>query len=270
MIASIMRFFYTNETVEIDENLIRHMILNSVKYINREFRKEYGRLVISCDSKNYWRKEVFPYYKINRKKKREDSEINWQDVYEYMEKIKKEIKETFPYIVIEVERAESDDVIGNLAKTFWREEPILIVSRDHDFGQLQRYKNVKQYNTFDRKYIEISDPEKFLFEHIIKGDSGDSIPNVFSPANSIALGNRQKPAYQKKIDLWWEEKKVPDEFNERFELNRRIIDLTMTPKNIQDKIMNEFYTQISKPKKKLMTYFVEHGLVELMSEMNDF
>ena len=270
IIANLMKYFFMNETEEINEDLVRHMVLSSIKYVNREFKKNYGRLVISCDAKNYWRKDVFPYYKINRKKKREESKINWSEVYEYIDKIKKEIKENFPYIMIEVDHAESDDVIGMLVKTFWRDEKILIVSRDHDFSQLQHYKNVSQYSSVDKKFIEVGDPDKFLFEHIIKGDSGDSIPNIFSPGNSIALGIRQKPAYQKKIDLWWEDKQVPKEYQERFELNRRLIDLSQTPKPIQDKILSEFNSQLSKPRKSLINYFMENNLSSLMSEMQDF
>ena len=265
-----MQFFYMNDTVELNEDLIRHMILKSIRVAKRN-EKDYGKLVISCDSANYWRKDVFPYYKIGRKKSREKSTINWNELYKYMRKIKEEIAENFSYIIIEVDGAESDDIIYTLVKNV--QEKTLIISKDKDFLQLQRFSHVDQYNSVDKKKMVMDTPEdanKYLFEHIIRGDTGDSIPNIFSPSNSFVMNLRQKPAHKKKIELWWQEKKIPDEYKERFEENRNLIDLSRSPKEIQKKIMESYENQLNKKNKNLMNYFMEHNLSDLLSDIQDF
>jgi 5'-3' exonuclease len=269
MIAAIMKYLFMNDTTIIDEDLVRHMILNSIRSINTQFKKDYGNLVISCDGRDYWRKELFPYYKIKRKKTMDESTIDWGELHTFMNKIKKEIEENFKYIVIQVDKAESDDIIGTLVRNFYNKENILICSRDHDFQQLQKYASVKQYNSIDRKFMLTEDIDKFLFEHICKGDSGDSIPNIFSPLNSIALNIRQKPAYQKKIDAW-SETGVPEEYKERFELNKKLIDLSYTPEDLQTKIMEEYNKQQLKPKKNILNYFIKYGLREMASCLQEF
>jgi hypothetical protein len=268
LIANIMQYLFMNETVELNEDLIRHMVLNSIKSVKQKF-SEYGQLIISCDSRDYWRKDLFPYYKIKRKKDRDKSSVNWSDLYIYMDKIKKEISDNFKYPVIEVDKAESDDIIGFLVNKSYK-EPILIISRDKDFISLQKYPNVKQYSTVDKKYYETNDPNKYLFENIIKGCTSDSIPNIFSSLDSIALGKRQKPVFQNKIDLWWKEKNIPEEYQERFNFNRKLIDLSMTPKDIQENILESYQNQINKKKKNLINYFIQHNLKEQLSNIQDF
>jgi len=70
MISNLMVSLGGHKIV-MDENMLRHMILNTIRSNLVKFRSEYGDdLVIACDDKNYWRKSFFPYYKANRKKNR--------------------------------------------------------------------------------------------------------------------------------------------------------------------------------------------------------
>ena len=174
------------------------MILNSVRMYNVKFGEEYGELVIACDDKNYWRKDIFPYYKAHRKADREASTLDWNHIFSILNKIRDELKETFPYKVIQVDRAEADDIIGTLCHRFGKtlkaedDKKILIVSGDKDFGQLQKYVNVDQYSPMLKKWIRISNPESFLREHIMRGDRGDGGINCLSADNVIVTGTRQK------------------------------------------------------------------------------
>jgi len=268
IIANVMKYLFMNQVEVIEEDLVRHMVLNSIRALKTRFEGEFGKLVISCDSRFYWRKDFFPYYKIKRQQQRTESVIDWGQVYTFMDMIKKEVEENFSYPVIQVDNAESDDVIYSIVNNF-PDERILIASRDHDFKQLHNRKNVFQYNPIDEVMVVVADPAKYLFEHIIKGDSGDSIPNVFSPLDSIALNKRQKPAYQKKIDLWYESG-VPEEFKERFAFNKKLVDLSEVPQEIQEKVMECYKNQLNKPKKKLMNYFMEHNLKEMFANIQEF
>jgi len=100
-----------NKDVDLDENLFRHMILNSLRSNRTKFNEKFGELVICCDDKNFWRKQTFPYYKANRKKNRDQSGIDWSTVFNTLNKVRDEIENFFPYKVIRVETAEADDVI---------------------------------------------------------------------------------------------------------------------------------------------------------------
>ena len=125
--------------VKLEEDLIRHMVLNIIRTHLRNFRQEYGEVVLCSDNRKYWRKDFFPFYKAHRKKAREKSDLDWHLIFEMLAKFKVELKENFPYKVIDVEGAEADDIIGTLAPRHVMHEDVLIISSDGDFLQLQQY-----------------------------------------------------------------------------------------------------------------------------------
>jgi 5'-3' exonuclease len=177
---------------EINENLVRHMILKNIRSYEKEFSPKYGEMVLAYDSKHYWRRDYFPYYKQNRKKDREKSGYDWNAIFEVLNRIRDEIKEYFPYKVVEVYGAEADDVISTLTayKAYKNEiletpEKVLILSGDKDFIQLQKYSFVTQFSPIQKKYIKEADPLRYVKEHIIRGDKSDGIPNFLSPDNIL-------------------------------------------------------------------------------------
>ena len=235
---------------ELSEDLIRHMILNSLRYNKQKFGKEFGELVICCDDKNYWRKDIFPYYKAHRKSDREKSPLDWNMIFETLNKVRDELKETFPYKVIRAQRAEADDIIASICHKYGHlgikngsAEPILILSSDKDFAQLQKYANVEQYSPNTKKWIRISNPERYLREHIMRGDRGDGIPNFLSKDSCFVNGERQKPLSIKKIDAW--AALEPSEFCDEkmlrnYSRNEVLVNLDCVPEWIQESIINQF------------------------------
>ena len=118
MISNLMQNIGNHTNIEIDTGLLRHMVLNSIRAYNLKFRNEYGELIIACDGGRSWRKDVFPYYKANRKKSRDESELNWSEIFEALNAIRDELRDNFPYRVIHVNNAEADDVIGALCNEY--------------------------------------------------------------------------------------------------------------------------------------------------------
>ena len=198
LLASVMTLLKQQKDNSLDENLFRHMVLNSLRSYKVKFSNEFGELVIACDNTNYWRKKEFPYYKANRKKNQEASELDWKAIFECLNRIRQELKDNFPYRVIDVESAEADDIIYSLTKQ--NDEMILILSGDKDYIQLHGFTNVSQYDPTRKKWIKHSDPDRYLYEHVLRGDSSDGIPNILSDADTFVSGKRQKPLTQKKID----------------------------------------------------------------------
>lgn len=272
MISNLMAQIGNHKNIKIEEDLVRHMVLNSLRIHKMKFSDEYGEMVIACDDKNYWRKRVYPYYKANRKKDREASELDWNAIFESLNKIREELKEYFPYKVIQVEHAEADDIIATLVKEYHAKEKILILSGDKDFSQLQKYPNVKQYSPITKKLIVCTNPELFLKEHIMRGDSGDGIPNFLSADDVFIMGGRQTPITTKKISSWILQQ--PDQFcNEtmlrNFKRNQQLIDLECVPDEIRTQALEQYTTQ-NKDRSKLFNYFITHRLKNLMENLSDF
>lgn len=262
-----------NQKGKLDEHLIRHMILNIIRGHVRNFKGEYGDVVLCCDNRKYWRKEYFPFYKAGRKKTREKSDLDWHLIFDMLTKFKQELKENFPYKVIDVEGAEADDIIGTLVPRHAPHEKILILSSDGDFLQLQQYgANVKQYNPSQKKYVKSVDPLLELKEKIIRGDKGDGIPNMFSPSDCFVRDLRQKPItkgvlekYLKEdVSLW------NDTDKSNYSRNSTLIDLTYIPPEIKEKIINTYEETVPAKRSKLLNYFIENKLKNLMEVIEEF
>lgn len=267
------------QRAELSEDFARHMILNSIRSYKQKFGKEYGDIVIACDDKNYWRKNIFPYYKAHRKDDRDKSSIDWQKMFTILAKIREEIKENFPYRVLRIPNTEADDIIAALCHKFGTQlnnsttEKILILSADHDMGQLQKYANVSQYDPIRNKWLKQSDPVKYLKEHIIRGDRGDGIPNILSPDSAIVSKERQKPVTTKKLNMWLEME--PEEFCDdtmlrNYRRNEAIVDLSRIPEDILEKINKEYDTYEIPKRRGLLNYFIKNRLRNLMSSIQEF
>ena len=263
-----------NQKGKLDEHLIRHMVLNIIRNHVKNFKAEYGEVVLCCDNRKYWRKEYFPFYKANRKKNRDKSNLDWHMIFDILAKLKVELKENFPYKVIDVEGAEADDIIGTLVPRHAPHEKILILSSDGDFLQLQRWgSNVKQYNPAMKKFLKSEDPLVELKEKIIRGDKGDGIPNIFSPADCFVRDLRQKPITKGLLDklLSEQSEKWEDEIAKTgFSRNQTLIDLNLIPNEIKTKIINTYEETKPASKQKMLTYFMEHKLKNLMDVIEEF
>lgn len=277
IISNILAQMGNHTNAAIEEDLVRHMVLNAIRSHRTKF-SEYGELVIACDDRAYWRRTVFPHYKGNRKKDREKSDIRWGDIFQALNKIKQELKDYFPYRVVQVDHAEADDVIGTLCHKFGQvlnsdtTEQILILSGDKDFIQLQQYANVSQYDPVQKKKITASDPSKFARELVLKGDRGDGVPNVLSADNCIIDNIRQKPLREAKLEELMNTPidSLPPDLRRNFDRNNTLINLECIPDNIRNSILDEYDRQANKPRDKLFNYFVTHKLKLLIENIGDF
>jgi 5'-3' exonuclease, N-terminal resolvase-like domain/T4 RNase H, C terminal len=264
----------TGEIGVIDADLIRHMVLNSLRSYRKKFKNKYGELVICADNRHYWRKEVFPHYKANRKKDRENSTIDWNMVFETMGLLREELTEFFPYRMLNIPRAEADDIIGVLAKYEHRVENILVLSGDKDFAQLQKFKNVDQYAPIQKTFLTPDDPVVTLREHIMAGDVGDGIPNFKSADDTFVSGKRQTPIRKDDLARWAREAN-PENFCDLkmlrgYKRNQELIDLERIPNDVQDAIKAEWDKPFTPNRKNLLNYFVKHKLVNLLDQLSEF
>ena len=277
-LASLMMHLNMTKTKEPDENMVRHMILNSVRMYRTMFNDEYGEVILTYDSKHYWRRDFFPQYKSNRKKGREADNKDWDAIFEVLNKIKAEIKENLPYKFLEVYGAEADDIIATICKYSQTEkdrsknEKIIIISGDKDFIQLQKYMNVKQYSPILKKLVNGSNPETYIKEHILKGDTGDGVPNVLSPDNTFTDGLRQRPLGKKKIEVWLDMdiSEFKDEVKRNYQRNEKLIDLSKIPNELENEILTEFRGAPHGDRSKLLNYFIKSRLKNLTETIGEF
>ena len=255
------------------EDFVRHAILNTIRMYHHKFTEEYGDLVVCCDATNNWRKEAFKYYKAQRKTTRDKSDFDWSELFRLLHMVREEIAENFPYKVVYIDKAEADDIIATLILNKDKEEPVLILSSDKDFIQLQKYKNVNQYSPLKKNFLDTDNPENFLREHILRGDVSDGVPNFLSSDDTFVTDKRQTPLSKKKVSVWSELE--PDVFCQGEQLrnyrrNEMLIDLTKIPEWLQDKIVIEYDRQPEVGRTKLFNYFVKHKLKNLMEHINEF
>ena len=262
-----------NKNQEVNEDLLRHMVLNSLRAYKMKFGEKYGDLVICCDGRHYWRRDIFPFYKAGRKKDRAASTLDWTLIFETLNKIRDEIKEYFPYIVLDVNRAEADDIIAVLVQHVCPVENKLILSGDKDFMQLQQYSNVDQFAPVQKKFLRTDSPQDFLKEHIIRGDRGDGIPNCLSSDDVLVRGERQKSISKKKLSGWMASD--PNDWNDSNQLrgyrrNEQLIDLEFVPQDLKEEILSQYTNAVSGDRSKLFNYFVKFKLKNLMEDIQEF
>ena len=281
-IGSLMVALNRSNQSETDENLVRHLVLNNLRYYRSRFIEKYGELIICCDNKHYWRRDYFPNYKANRKRDRAATGLDWNAIFTHLNQIRDEIKENFPYKVVDVHGAEADDIIATLVKRSQGDTNNLIVSSDKDFIQLHG-DYVDQYSPVTKKMINGKDPVEYLREHIIRGDRSDGVPNILSADDTFVSEKRQKPMRKTMIatimeamkeyepELLYRLAKCPeDTWRRNYRRNETLIDFNKIPNDIQDEILREFENVKVGSREGLFDYFIKNRLNNLIDNLGEF
>ena len=272
-ISNLMEQIGSSKT-QVEEGLVRHMILNTIRTYVKKFKESHGpEVVLACDNKNYWRREIFPHYKASRKKAREASGHDWNTIFECLNTIKEELKQNSPYKVVEVHTCEADDIIATLTMNRAANEKIMILSSDKDFAQLQKFPNVEQYSPILKKFIKEPLQSAQLKQLVIRGDKSDGIPNILSADDIFVAGGRQKPITEAKIINWMNQE--PKEFcNEEmfrnYTRNETLIDLTKIPENLKQEILHTYENAKGKTKQQFMNYMIANRLKNLLEVIDEF
>jgi hypothetical protein len=278
--------------VEINVGLLRHMVINAIRSYKMKFGHDFGQLVIATDNRKYWRREYFPHYKASRKKSRADSGLDWHAIFEALDQIRSELDTHFPYPVLNVDLAEADDIIAALVE--WTQEneltgagvfdvpepqPVLILSGDGDFVQLQRHKNVKQYSPIHKKWIVAdASPDEVIMEHVLSGDKGDGVPNFLSADDTFVIeGGRQKSLMKKDLAQW--KTQEAEEFIEadsplmkNFRRNQVLIDLRCIPKKVKRNVIKQYLEKREKTTNKsdILNFFIKNHMKLLIEHTGEF
>lgn len=267
IIAGLMAQLKANDG-EMSEDLLRHMIINSLRNYQKRYAEEYGEMVLCTDAANPWRRDFYPHYKAGRKKARDNDDMDWGLIFDTLHKVKMEIKENFPYRYMYVENSEADDIIAVLTKE--SKEPVLIVSGDKDFQQLHKYDYVKQWSPNLNKFVVQDRPDEFLKEHTLRGDKSDGIPNILSNDDCMVEGIRQTPLRKPVFDAYMRMTiESDDKYYRNYLRNQTLIDFDFIPEDVESRILQE-YEKTEVVQGKVFDYLRTHRLDDLLTNVEDF
>lgn len=243
-----------------------HISFNSI--VSFASKQDIDHLVF-CFEGSSWRKQYDSSYKANRKiakAKLSQEDIEFQDyLIEVQNDMKDFLENKTNVTVLQHENLEADDLIAGWIQTH-SDDNHVILSTDSDFLQLLS-DNVSIYNGVDKKYIRSTgifdefdrqmkdkngnlmfpeNPEYFLFEKIIRGDTSDNIKPAYPGVRKLGTKNkvgivecfedRQKQGFawntfmnEQWVDHEGETNLVKDKFNH----NKLLIDLNNQPDHIK-------------------------------------
>lgn len=268
------------------KGLFKHEVLAALLSYKKKF-SSYGKMVIAIDGGNYWRKSIFPFYKQNRNEAKEKSDLDWAFIYQCLNELIDDLRTHFPYKIVGGQNAEADDVIAVLTSYLQTHEldcsgvfddlpqPVMIVSGDGDFIQLQRYKNVRQWSPrFQEFVLPKVTLHEYITEHIVKGDGGDGIPNILSADNSLVDHIRQKAVKKERLEefiaLGIDACKNEEE-RAKFLRNQTLVDFRYIPDDIAKKIINNYEACMPVTNKNaIVQYFMVNKMKLLLAEASSF
>lgn len=255
-----------------------HLTLASVNQIVRKFGVDH---VVFCLEGRSWRKDFYKPYKANRvvdqqaltEKEAEENKTFWETYDAFTTFLREKTNAS----ILRDPVAEADDLIARFIHLH-PDDTHFIISSDTDYIQLIS-ENVQQYNgmtnqliTLDGYYDEkgklvvdkktkekklLGDPKYVLFEKCMRGDSTDNVfsayPGVRSKGTSKKVGLIE--AYADRINKgfswnnlmlqrWVDHNGIEHRVLDDYERNCTLIDLTMQPEEIKNKVDESISRQV--------------------------
>lgn len=295
-ITTLMGELKGRTDIPIDISTCRNLWLRNLMEIKTRYGERFGDIIICVDGKDYWRRLVFPHYKCTRKKSKEDSGYDWEQIGNCLRQVQGEIEEFFPYKVVCHASAEADDVIAILVEwyqtndldvdgLFETPKDILIFSGDEDFCQLQKYPNVKQISPLTRKQVKPDIPLKeFNLYHILQGDGTDGVMSINSPPDFFYKKElnpdvkvRQPPVTAKMKKFYWEQYKhgeitewLQPEHEKRFLRNEMLVILDKIPRSVHNKVIAVFTSLPDKDRSQVLNFLIQNRMNNLIANATDF
>lgn len=286
-IASVTAFnedFKKGESTTKMGQIARHIFLNSILSYKKMWGGKCGNIIICCDGKHNWRKDVFPPYKGVRKANREASDTDWLSIFSILNEIKIELASIFPYKVIQADKAEGDDVIFTLSDYFAENEfvvygleespqHVMNISSDHDFLQQYKHKNYAQWSPRIKKVIP-RPPKTFLIEKIITGDEGDGIPSVLMTDDFCmdkSKYGRALPITKKVIEKYSNLSNLNEFELARYKRNEQLISSEYVPHDIRDRIIRLYKMAPDKADRQaIFEYCIKYNLRQHTPRVAEF
>lgn len=224
-------------------------------------------ILIACDSPNVWRYEFYPVYKSTREDSRDE-------YYPIVKEAIIELKDFFNTCTnipaMSVSKAEADDIVAVFCQEFNFQN--IVLSTDKDFIQLIG-SNTRLYNPLTNEERTSNDPAYDLFVKCIRGDRGDAVLSAYPRVRESVLSSCWKNP-EEMLNLLETRRKDGKKVGECYELNRKLIDLTMQPLDIREDIKRNIEEAI-KPRSnynqmRVLKFLSKYELHNIAKEMGFF
>ncbi len=257
------------KVIDVDWNLWEYRLFDGL-YKSLYNVKGAGEIVLAIDGDTYWRKVIWPKYKAKRREQREKLDFDWDLYFQRYQQFQEELVKYTPFKVLKENYAESDDIIAVIClhSPNNNHTEYHIISNDSDFIQLSRG-NVKIYNPLKKSYVAHPSPELWLVETCLRGQAQkDNIYNVKTPLD-YPEDKRKPPLGEKMAEKiiaggykkWLKDNKL----EERFEINRNLIDFTRIPISLREKILKSYSSYVT-PRPEILYDWIKdknwHGILD--------
>lgn len=279
-VATLTANFNPKTQDQINHDIVRHIVLDTIRYNVMKFKAEYPDIVLAFDDNKYWRSGVAPYYKKRRAADKDKSDWDWTRLSGFLNPTYDEVRLNLPYHGIRVDFAEADDVIAVVTEyAVSKGKRVMVVSADSDFPVLQRLAGVRQWSPTQKKFItpKYGSPRNDLRMKIIKGDKKDSIACIKMRSDYIVSkveGERAPQIRAAELEAWLEAEDptvgMPEEWAERYRENEKLRDFKFIPKDIANNILEAYNSPKIGNKSKMQKYFTEHKLMRMFEKISDF
>ena len=256
------------ETLSPDLQLWKYRVIESI--YNSLFKEDdVKEIILAVDDKRSWRKVYWNRYKESREGKRQVAKIDWNVFHKEFESFGNEIQNYLPFKVLKIQSAEADDIIGVicLEKT---EKEFVVISNDEDFLQLTSDR-VRLYHPLKMTYVSVPDTELFIVEKCLTGQAKDDIFNIKTPIDWPK--GKRKPGFgevsaKKVIKDGYENWLKKEKLEERFHLNRVLIDLKLIPNVVKSRVLNEYNNYRLPDPSLFYEFFKNNNFVGFLEKIN--
>jgi 5'-3' exonuclease len=198
----------------------------------KKYRVDWSEVYIAkdCSREHIWRNALYDKYKASRNI---DDKLIGQTFKETMDKLD-DLKQKHGFNIIEHETLEADDVIA-LFRKYKSNEEMIIITNDNDYIQLcDETTSIINLQGEEIKSRVKLDPKTYLEYKIILGDKSDNITSIMQrigPKTAAKLAS--DPCA---LQALFEEN---PQAKTNYELNKRLIDFSMIPEELQDMFMKK-------------------------------
>ncbi len=250
--------------------LWRHSFFSKLFYTIKDLNAT--KVVLAFDTKGSWRYELYEEYKANRKKQYGKYPLDKEGFMVALNQMISDMEEYFTNIyTIHAKECEGDDIIAVLAKEVFTKENhnVIIVSGDTDLNQLIALPNVRQFNPMKNEYYNVINPKKELDIKILSGDKSDNITPI---KRGVGVKTAEKILNREDgLDGFIAEQETELEqqtVTEKFERNKKLIDLDFIPTRIRKRILDAYNSYEIQPLdgKKVFKYFMKRKLHDLRTK----
>jgi transcription initiation factor IIE alpha subunit len=112
-----------------------------------------------------------------------------------------------------------------------------------------------------------------MIEHVVKGDSGDGIPNIMSADDVFMKGERQKSVSSKRLQEFVDNGFIAcktDEERRNWQRNTTLVNFKHIPEDIKQTVMEAFEVKPKADKNDVMNYLIKHKCRNLLNEIEEF